>query len=596
MTGVVVAPISLPMALFRILSLVGVLIGGTAAVAWAADSSAAAGRDLEVTHRYLNLPVKTGAAKRVVSVLVAGIKVREFSIELAEDAVDFWVSLEVGEWRGKLLRLQVDDPPAGSRGLERVEQGDTLQDGAGVYGEPLRPLVHFSSRRGWLNDPNGLVHFEGTYHLFYQHNPFGWGHGNMTWGHATSTDLLRWEERGDALHPDAMGTMYSGSGVVDRQNTSGFGVGTKPPLVLVYTAAGGTNAWSKEQPFTQCLAFSTDGGGTWTKYAGNPVLAQRAPGNRDPKVFWHAPTRRWIMVLYVGYPKVGEVDARGRPAVTHAIEFFSSPNLREWTYLSRNDGFYECPDFFELPVNGDVRESYWVLQGANTDYQVGTFNGTTFTPVTPILKGHLGNALYAPQTFSDMPDGRRVQIGWGRVPMPGMPFNQQMLMPCGLTLRATPEGPRLAWQPVREVATLRSRDFSLAPRLVSPAENPLRAARARAFDLEVELEVGEASEITFVLHGVPVVYHVARKELTVEKITVPVPSDAGRIRLRVLGDRQTLQLFALGGLVYLPVRVPIHPENQEFELSVRGGPIRLRSLQLSDLNPIWANAVPPAAP
>jgi fructan beta-fructosidase len=191
-----------------------------------------------------------------------------------------------------------------------------------LYREPLRPQFHFSARRGWNNDPNGLSFYEGEYHLFFQHNPYGWGWGKMHWGHATSRDLLRWTEHGDLLFPDAMGPMFSGSAVVDWKNSTGFGAGAIPPLVPIYTAAG--------HPTTQCLAFSADGR-AFTKYNRNPILGQIAEGNRDPKVFWHEPTRRWVMVLYVGFPEPGKVDADGRQARRDTIYILNSPDLKNWT-------------------------------------------------------------------------------------------------------------------------------------------------------------------------------------------------------------------------------------------------------------------------
>ncbi|NWF85857.1 MAG: glycoside hydrolase family 32 protein, partial [Bryobacteraceae bacterium] len=246
-----------------------------------------------------------------VEVVLEGRILRQFEIELS-DQPEWWAFLDVKPWRSQTVIVRAEGLPAGSRALEMIDQGNAINGAETLYRERLRPQFHFTSRRGWNNDPNGLVYFEGTWHLFYQHNPYGWNWGNMHWGHAVSRDLVHWKETGDVLFPDAMGTMFSGSAVVDWQNTSGFGRRGVPPLVLFYTAAGGTSKLSEGRPFTQCLAYSTDKGRTWIKYAGNPVLPEITPGNRDPKVIWHEPSRRWIMTLYVENNR------------EHTIQFYAS--------------------------------------------------------------------------------------------------------------------------------------------------------------------------------------------------------------------------------------------------------------------------------
>ena len=261
-------------------------------------------RAFVIEKRYLNLPVGSGAAVRKVTVLVDGRAERRFDIRLADAAPDWWAFLDVGPWRGKTVTLRVDKLPEDSAALGAIEQGDAIKGADDLYRERLRPQFHFSSRRGWNNDPNGLVFYRGEYHLFYQHNPYGWEWGNMHWGHAVSRDLVHWQELGDVLAPDDLGPMFSGSAVVDWKNTSGFGKDGQPPLVLLYTASG--------RPTVQCLAFSTDGR-TFTKYAGNPIVPQITAGNRDPKVIWHEPTRRWVMVLYVGLPDPTQARREGPP-------------------------------------------------------------------------------------------------------------------------------------------------------------------------------------------------------------------------------------------------------------------------------------------
>ena len=244
----------------------------------------------------------------------------------------------VEDLQGRTVRIEIVDKATGGWGHISVDEIIMTDENpieaiktAPLYSETYRPQFHFTAERNWLNDPNGLVYFGGEYHLFFQHNPEGTEWGNMTWGHALSTDLLHWKQQPHALFPDTLGTMFSGSGVVDWNNTTGFRSpdAKTPPLVMIYTAAGDTSPASKGQPFTQCLAYSNDKGRTWTKYTGNPILKQIAGGNRDPKVVWYAPTNQWIMALYLE---------------KNEFAFFTSPNLKNWTLLHKMDvpGTDEC--------------------------------------------------------------------------------------------------------------------------------------------------------------------------------------------------------------------------------------------------------------
>ncbi len=270
-----------------------------------------------------------------------------------------------------------------------------------LYQEAYRPQFHFTAQEGWLNDPNGLVYLDGEYHLFFQFEPqLDGADPRKIWGHAVSTDLIHWRQLDHALLPDALGPIWSGSAVVDAENTSAFGRPGHPLLVALYTAAGGESPESQSHAFTQCLAYSLDRGRTWTKYAHNPVLPHIIGGNRDPKVVWYAPTRRWIMALYLDGNEFG---------------LFASPDLKTWSQIQTLTlpGSSECPDFFEMPLEGS-HERRWVFTAANGHYQVGTFDGKLFTPETPLLAGDAGANSYAAQTFSDIParDSRRIQIAW----------------------------------------------------------------------------------------------------------------------------------------------------------------------------------------
>lgn len=526
-------------------------------------------REFTVEKRYLNLPIKNGAPKRVVSTIVEGRVVVRNDIELANGEPDWWAPMEVSEWKGKTVTLQVDKLPDDSTALSRIEPSDSIRGAENLYRESLRGQFHFSPRRGWINDPNGLVFFNGEYHLFFQHNPYGWGWGNMHWGHAVSRDLIHWTELGDALAPDEMGPMFSGSAVVDWDNTSGFGKPGHPPLVLLYTAAG--------NPTVQCLAYSLDGR-KFTKYSGNPIVKQITGGNRDPKVIWHAPTKKWVMTLYVEVNKV------------HTIYFLTSPNLKDWTVTSKTDGFYECPDFFELPVDGDAAKSKWVLTGASSEYMVGRFDGEKFTAETAKLPGHRGRGFYAAQTFSDIPakDGRRIQIGWWQTETRGMPFNQAMTLPLELKLTQTAQGPRLTWTPVKELEVLRAKTHGgVEVSVQSDGANPLAAIKAELVELRAEFEPGTASEVTFTVRGVPIVYDVAKQEIVVNKHRAPAPLREGKVRLTIYCDRTGLEVFASDGLTYVPMPVLPKADDLGVGVQVTGGTAKFASLRVHELRSAW---------
>jgi len=532
-------------------------------------------RTLIATSRYLHIPVKNGAAKRLLTLLIDGQVIVKNDVELADADPDWWATMDLSAWQGKSLTLRVDKLADGSTALSSMETSDELKDADALYREPLRGQFHFSPQRGWNNDPNGCVFYNGEYHLFFQHNPYGWGWGNMHWGHAVSKDLVHWEELGDKLLPDTMGPMFSGSAVVDWKNTSGFGKEGKPPLVLIYTAAG--------NPTVQGIAYSTDGR-NFTKYSGNPVLQQITGGNRDPKVFWHEETQKWVMVLYV--------ELQGK----HTIHFFTSPNLREWTLASITEGIagtaflFECPDFFELPVDGDVTKKKWVLLGANSEYAVGTFDGTHFKPEQTKLPGHRGRGFYAPQTFSDIPakDGRRIQIGWFQTETRGMSFNQSMTVPLELKLVSTTEGPRLTFSPVKELESLRGKTLALESMTLKPGDkNPLDEFQVELLEIRTEIDPGDANEIVFNIRDSMIIYDAKKQELTVNGQRAPAPLQVGKLRLTIYCDRTGLEVFASDGLCYMPVPFNSKPENRRIFLETRGGSANVLTLQVHELRSAW---------
>jgi sucrose-6-phosphate hydrolase SacC (GH32 family) len=393
----------------------------------------------------------------------------------------------------------------------------------------------------------------------------------MHWGHATSPDLVHWTEQPEALYPDKLGMIYSGSAVVDWNNTSGFGKNNRPPIVLTYTAAG--------DRFAQCIAYSTDDGKTFSKYSSNPVIPQITGGNRDPKVFWYEPAKHWVMVLWV------ELDGH------NTIHFLTSPNLKDWSVASRVSDFFECPDFFELPVDGNPANKKWVLTAASSEYEVGSFEGTTFTAETPKLPGRRGDGFYAAQTYSDFPssDGRRIQIGWLRASSPGMPFNQCMSLPRELRLVQTVDGPRLTYTPVRELQSLRARSYDRGSLTLQPeTTNPLAGVKARLVELRAEFEPG-AAETIFNVRGATIRYDPLKQELTVNDLRAPCPLQNGRQQLTIYCDQTSLEAFASGGLVYVPL--PFQPRADDLDIGVQvtGRAVKFDSLEVYELNSAWSS-------
>lgn len=351
-----------------------------------------------------------------------------------------------------------------------------------TYYEQYRPQFHFSPPEKWMNDPNGMVYYEGEYHLFYQYNPDSTVWGPMHWGHAVSTDLVHWAHLPIALYPDSLGYIFSGSAVVDWNNTSGFGRDGQPPLIAIYTYHDPEGEKQSRIDYQhQAIAYSKDKGRTWTKYEKNPVIPN--PGNlrdfRDPKVFWDEGSAQWVMTL----------------AAYDHIRLYGSKDLKSWKHMSdwglsygEHDGVWECPDLFQLTVEG-TNEKKWVLiqnlnpgapnGGSGTQYFVGDFDGKKFTldpAFEPLVKN--GKALwldygrdnYAGVTWSDVPtsDGRRIFMGWmgnwqyaQQVPTEG--WRSAMTLPCVLTLKNTANGHRLFMNPVSELNKLRTTTKLIQP-------------------------------------------------------------------------------------------------------------------------------------
>jgi fructan beta-fructosidase len=529
-------------------------------------------RNISIDKPYVNLPVKNGASKKRVTLSVDGKQLDKFDIELADGEPDWWAFFDAAPFRGTILTVTVDKLADTSRGLSSIDQTSEIKDAQEVYRESLRPQFHFTSRRGWLNDPNGLVFFEGEYHLFYQHNPYGWNWGNMHWGHAVSKDLVHWKELPEALYPDEQGTMFSGSAVVDWNNAAGFQAGNKPALVAMFTAAG--------RPFTQALAYSNDRGRTWTKYEKNPVIGHIVAENRDPKVVWYAPESKWVMSLYLDHDD---------------FAIFGSTDLKQWEKLSdfKLAGDAECPNFFQMPLDGNTNDQRWIFFGANGVYSVGGFNGREFKAETQPQRLHNGNCWYASQIYSDIPakDGRCILIPWGRVPdqkiFRGMKFNHMMGLPVELNLRSSATGPVLAVNPVKELETLRARKHDLKGETLTGDANPLAGIDSDLFEIEAEIAVGDAKEIRFDIRGVAIVYDVVNQKLSCLGSQSVVRPRNGEISLHLFVDRRSVDIFGDQGRLYMPMASAISPQNRSLKLSCNGGNSSIHKLQVHELKSAW---------
>lgn len=450
--------------------------------------------------------------------------------------------------------------------------------GVSSYDERYRPQFHFTAETGWLNDPNGLVYYEGEYHLFFQHTKETSRPMNRTrWGHAVSTDLVHWKQLDDAILPDDDHPAFSGSAVVDHKNTASFQTGEKPPIVAVYTS------WGQGQ----FLSYSNDRGRTWTQYAHNPVLTlpndedrKWSDTARDPKVFWHEPDQRWIMLLYQ------KVDGKG------GFGIHSSSNLKQWAYESHVPGFYVCPDLFQLPVDGDPKNKRWVILDWEK-YAIADFNGGSVQLDTAMRKLDHGSNYSANQTWSNVPveDGRRIQIAWMRGgKYPQMPFSQQMTFPRELSLRENDDGMHLYQWPIREIEKLVQSKVRRENLSLEPGENPLDGETAELLDIELKLKSDQATQVALTLRGQEIVYDPVAGELRAlgDKIQVHDAGDAGEgITLRALLDRTSLELFINQGRwtmtqTFVPNDGPI-----EHSLNATGGAAHVAVLEIRRLGSSW---------
>ncbi|MDR2848724.1 MAG: glycoside hydrolase family 32 protein [Bacteroidales bacterium] len=519
---------------------------------------------LKITKKYLNLPVSQQIERKNMTFIVKGKPERTFSIRLTATP-EYWVFCDVSPLKGQSITIRYDGD---ATGLSKIYQADEIEGQQNLYREANRPQFHFTTRRGWNNDPNGLIYYEGEYHLFYQHNPYEREWENMHWGHAVSRDLLHWEELPVALSPDHLGTIFSGTAVIDADNTSGFGKKGTPPMVAIYTANGPAKQ-------VQCLAYSLDKGRTWTKYDGNPVIDSGEKWNtrdtRDPKVFWHQASEKWVMAL-------NERDG-------HSV--YTSSNLKEWAYQSHVTGFWECPDLFELPVDNHPENTKWVMYGASGTYMIGAFDGKTFTPQLGKFSYTTGT-LYAAQTFENIPasDGRRIQIGWGRVQHPDMPFNGMMLLPTELTLRTTPNGIRMFSNPVKEIDRLQEQGQSWRSLTVEEANELLKPYHdAGCLRIKFTFKLSHATSAGLNLAGQSILNY----DLNFNKINdvfySPADITSAELTADILIDKTSVEVFIDGGAYSFSMeRKSRNSSGFQFW---GNNPLEVKTLEVYPMKSIW---------
>lgn len=447
---------------------------------------------VDVSKKYLLIPAEDKGEEIKIHISVEGKPTDYFIGRPAQTQIDHWIPVDVSGWKGKQVSFTFENLKAAALCWNNIRQSDnTGSDGK----EDYRPIYHFAPAFGWMNDPNGMVYYDGTYHLCYQHNPYGTRWQNMSWGHAVTKNLVSWQHLPEALCPDSLGTIFSGCTVVDQTNSADLQTGEEKTLLTFFTH-------SERQGQFQSLAYSNDKGKSWQKYSGNPILRhETARDFRDPKVFWYAPDQKWVMILAVG----------------QVMEIYSSADAVNWAYESRfgegqgaHGGVWECPDLFELPVEGISGKSKWVMicnlnpggpaGGSGCQYFVGSFDGKTFRNEADSSKTNWldwGKDHYAAVSWSDVPrhDGRRIIIGWMNNweyanDVPTRDFRSAMTIPRELKLVETDGNYQVYSYPVREVAELRKESRTLEPFTVTDSfyKDDLLKDNEGAYEINLNIE------------------------------------------------------------------------------------------------------------
>ena len=547
---------------------------------------------LDSLKKFLLLPVQENAPEGKVNIIVNN----EFQLEqninirLAREKVDYYVPLDLSAYQGKSVSVDVTGMPSSSLCWKEIKLSDTFDSS---NRETYRPVYHHTPVYGWMNDPNGMFYKDGVYHLYFQYNPYGSMWGNMTWGHSTSTDLTHWTYEGTAIVPDAWGAIFSGSCVVDKDNTAGFGKGA---VVAFYTSAKST-PWGDIQ--SQSMAYSLDNGKTFIKYEYNPILTSTERDFRDPKVFWYAPGKHWVMMLAVG----------------QEMQIYSSGNLKEWKKESSfgamqgaHGGVWECPDLVEVAVEGS-KEKKWVLicnlnpggpfGGSAAQYFVGSFDGKKFVNESPTQTKWLdwGKDNYATVTWSNAPAGRCIALGWMSNwqyanNVPTTQYRSANTLARDLTLYRVGGELYLKSKPSPEIKKARAEEKKIPTFEVKGNYEvaSLLADNKGAYEIEMTIENKGTSKIDFSLMNekgekVAMYYDVVRKQFVMDRsasgvvgfsrdfpaVTVAPVRNTDQIHLRLFIDRSSVEAFGEDGeYVMTNLVFPAEPYNRMVFSSDKG--------------------------
>lgn len=522
---------------------------------------------LDVTEDYLLLPIQDDAPEGKICVVKDNEqKGTLMNVRLARERVDSYVPFALSAYKGQHISIEIQGVPETALCWKELKLSGSFDM---ANKESFRPVYHHTPAYGWMNDPNGMFYKDGVYHLYFQYNPYGSVWGNMHWGHSTSTDLMHWKFEGCAIVPDAWGAIFSGSCVVDHENTAGFG---KEAVVAFYTSAKST-PWGDIQ--MQSMAYSLDNGKTFTKYEGNPILTSSEKDFRDPKVFWYAPGKHWVMILAVG----------------QHMEIYSSVNLKEWKKESEfgamqgaHGGVWECPDLVEIPVEG-TREKKWVLicnlnpggpfGGSAAQYFVGSFDGKKFVNESPTQTKWMdwGKDNYATVTWNNAPDGRCIALGWMSNwqyanNVPTRQYRSANTLARDLTLYREGQELYLKSTPSSEVKKARGKKVSIPSFKVSEKHEMVNLFEEKqgAYEVEIVIQNTGASKIAFCLlndkgEKVSMYYDLNRKQFVMDRsesgkvdfskdfsaVTVAPVNVDKELTLRLFVDRSSIEAFGEDG-------------------------------------------------